>query len=285
MAQRVAAGLGVPFVGTVWDDPEGWLADGGYDRFSRQFLQNRFREALARAQCLSTAGEAMQQVYLKEYGVKSVILRHGFETPVLAAPKSAANQEIVIGFVGNAYGPETWTAFLKAVARLNALETLPPISIRVFGGAGFPYRQPGVTVDDRGWQPAETMLRQIAATDFCYLQYWFNPAKRRHTELSFPNKLETYLAAGRPVLFHGPDYAGVAATIREYGVGLCIHSLDEEQICTALSRFILDQPLRESCGQAALAAFHAEFNAAKMMMNFAELIGVDPSLLGGKLAE
>jgi glycosyltransferase involved in cell wall biosynthesis len=284
IAQKVAAGLKVPFVGTVWDDPEGWLADGGYDCFSRQLLLYRFREALSRARFLSTAGEAMQQVYEKEYGVKSVILRHGFEAPVLPPTKAAAHQEIVIGFVGNAYGRETWTAFLQAVARLNATGALPPIRLKVFG-PGFPYRQPGVEVDNRGWQPAAVMLRQIAETDFCYLQCWFDPGKRRHAELSFPNKLQTYLAAGRPILFHGPVYAGIAETVRKYGFGLCLHSLDEEQISTAIGRLIVDQPLRESFSRAALAAFHAEFNATKMLTNFAELIGVSPDLFLGKSPE
>jgi glycosyltransferase involved in cell wall biosynthesis len=285
IAQKVAAGLGVPFVGTVWDDPEGWLADGGYDRFSRQLLQNRFREALGRARRLSTAGEAMQQAYEKEYGVKSVILRHGFEQPVVPPERGQAQEEIVVGFVGSAYGRDAWMAFLAAVAQSNTLGKLPRIKLRVLGGAGFPYRQPGVEIECRGWQPAAVMLRQIAETDFCYLQYWFDPAKRRHAELSFPNKLQTYLAAGRPVLFHGPAYAGIAETVRKYGIGLCVHSLEEEEIGKALTRLIVDQSLRESLSRAALAAFHAEFNATRMMTNFAELIGVAPGLLLGKSPE
>jgi glycosyltransferase involved in cell wall biosynthesis len=129
------------------------------------------------------------------------------------------------------------------------------------------------------------MLAQIAQTDFCYLPYWFDPGKRRHAELSFPNKFETYLAAGRPVLFHGPDYAGIAAAVQEYGVGICVHSLNQDEIASALERLILDASLRETLSQRATAAFQAEFNAAVMMKNFATLIGVDPdSLMGEKPA-
>ncbi|MCK4374507.1 MAG: hypothetical protein KAX19_04230 [Candidatus Brocadiae bacterium] len=123
------------------------------------------------------------------------------------------------------------------------------------------------------------MLREIARTDFCYLPYWFEPAKRRHVELSFPNKFETYLAAGRPILFHGPPYAGVAEAVRQYGVGLCVHSLDQDEIVAALERLATDSALRSSLSRAALAAFRAEFNARVMMAQFAELIGVSPALL------
>lgn len=277
IAQRVAEALRVPFLGTVWDDPESWLRDGGFDRFSRQLLQRRFREALKGARHLSTAGEAMQKAYEKEYGIQSVILRHGFDRPA-SPPKTPRNANgISIGFVGNAYGPDAWQAFLAAAAKINAGGKLPRIKLSAFG-PGVPYRCPGVEIEDRGWQPAEEMLAQIADTDFCYLPYWFDSVKRRHVELSFPNKFETYMAAGRPVFYHGPEYAGIADTIRQYGVGLCVPSLHQTDICNALERMILDRPLRESCCREALAAFEKEFNHDRMMENFAKLIGVDPGV-------
>lgn len=278
IAQQVAAGLGVPFVGTIWDDPEGWLADGGYDRLGQRLLWTRFREALRGARHLSTAGEAMQQAYAREYGVKSVILRHGFARAVPPGRRNGDEGKIVIGFVGNAYGRDAWAAFLAAVADLNASGRLPAIKLRVFGGQ-FPHRHAGVEIEVRGWQPQDIMLRQIAETDFCYLQYWFDPSKRRHAELSFPNKFETYLAAGRPIFFHGPEYAGIAKTMQDYQVGLCLHSLNPAAIAAALERFIADQPFRDTCSRAALRAFEQEFNARVMIRNFAELIGVDPTLL------
>jgi glycosyltransferase involved in cell wall biosynthesis len=278
LAQAVAEGLGVPLAGTVWDDPAGWLADGGCDRLSRRLLLRRFREALKAARSLSTAGEAMQRAYHRDYGVRSVILRHGFDAPA-RHQKSGNDGAITVGFVGSLYGRDAWSAFLSAAARLNASHRLRPIRLRVFGAAAFPYGCNGVQVDFRGWQPAEEMLREIALTDFCYLPYWFDPAKRRHVELSFPNKFETYLAAGRPVLFHGPSYAGIAEAVKQYGVGMCVHSLNEEEMTAALERLIRDKRLRESFGLAALAAFHAQFNATVMMEQFAELIGVDPGLL------
>ena len=87
LAQRVAAGLGVPFVGTVWDDPEGWLDDGGYDRVLPAAYPAALPGGAQGARHLTTAGEAMQEAYEREYGVKSVILRHGFESPALPPQK------------------------------------------------------------------------------------------------------------------------------------------------------------------------------------------------------
>lgn len=282
IAQKVAEGLGVPFVGTVWDDPKGWFIDTGHDWASRFFLRRRFRNALLQARHLSTAGEAMQRTYEKEYGVRSVILRYGLNTAISPSKTKRGDEDILIGFVGSAYGRDAWESFLTAVAQLNESKKFPPIRIRTLGGK-FPYRRDGVEIEERGWRPEESMLQEIAETDFCYLPYWFESKKRRHVELSFPNKFETYVAAGRPVFFHGPAYAGVAEIIRQYGVGLCVHSLCLEEIGLALEKMITDSFLRESFSRAALSAFHLEFNAKVMMKNFAELIGVKPEiLLGGE---
>jgi len=278
LAMPVARGLGIPLVGTVWDDPAGWLADGNYDRLSRRLLEGRFRESLSAADALSTAGEAMQSAYEKEYGVSSVVLRHGFHKPAPAAELTPRNGSITIGFVGSAYGRDAWEALFAAIASLNESHTLPPIRVRVFGNA-FPYSHDGVPVEVCGWQPAQVMLQELAGTDFCYLPYWFGPAKRRHTQLSFPNKFETYLAAGRPVLFHGPAYAGVAQAVREHAVGVCVHSLQQEAVAAAVEKLARGPALRASLSRAALRAFYAEFNARVMMEQFAQLIGVGPHLL------
>jgi glycosyltransferase involved in cell wall biosynthesis len=279
IAQQVAHKLGVPFVGTVWDDPEGWIRDFRYDKLSKRLVREKFHEALVRARYLSTAGEAMQRAYEKEYGVHSVILRYGFNTPILSSKDQTGDGDIIIGFVGSVYGGDAWKAFFSAVAQLNKSGRFPQIRIRTFGGPKFPYQHDGVEIENRGWQPEELMLQQIAETDFCYLPYWFNPQKRRHVELSFPNKFETYLAAGRPVFYHGPEYAGIVDAIKKYGVGLCVHSLDAKEIGSALGKIIKDISLRELFSQSAISAFHSEFNGKVMMKNFAELIDIDPDIL------
>lgn len=277
LPKKVSKKLGIPFVGTVWDDPEGWLQDFGYDRFSIWLLRRRFRQALQSARNISTAGEAMQRVYEDEYGVKSVILRHGFKEFYPSKKIRKNDKRIVIGFVGSAYGRDAWTAFLEAVAVMNASGKYPELCIKIFGSNQFPYRKEGVKIISRGWQPSDVMLEELSETDFCYLPYWFNPKKRKHAELSFPNKFETYMAAGCPVIFHGPEYAGITETIGKYGVGLCLHSKDEDQIVSAIKEMIEDRALRKKFERSVGDAFYAEFNHDMMMMNFNRLIGIAPS--------
>jgi glycosyltransferase involved in cell wall biosynthesis len=279
LARPLAEALGVPMVGTVWDDPDGWLADGGYDAPSRRFMRRRFREALRKATALSTSGEGMQTAYRREHGVDSVILRHGFAEGA-PAPEGRRRRDVVtIGFAGSVYGRDAWEVLYAAVSRLNGSGRVPPIRIRAFGSMQPPPPSDGVEVEARGWQPARVMLRELAEADFCYLPYWFEPAKRRHVELSFPNKFETYVAAGRPVLYHGPAYAGIAGTIRRRGVGLCVHSLDADTVAGAIKRLIREESMREEMAEAARRAFREEFNLDALLRNFARLIGVAPEAL------
>ncbi len=279
LAAKVAAGLKVPLVGHIWDDADGWLMDGGYDPFCRRLLLVRYREALHAALRISTVSEAMQADYRRRYHLTSSILRHGHEAAAgVAAPEQRRREDVLVGFAGNVYGEDAWRSFLAACARINAEGRLPPIKIMVFGSEGFPYPHPGVEVILAGWLPEDAMLRRLAATDFCYLPYWFTPEKRRHAEFSFPTKFTTYLAAGRPVLYHGPAYAGITRTIRQYSLGTLVCSLDLEEVVSSLDKFIADAAGRQACSRAASAAFQTEFNGDKMRGNFAELIGVSPAI-------
>ena len=108
----------------------------------------------------------------------------------------------------------------------------------VFGAEGFPYPHPGVEVILAGWLPEQAMLHRLATANFCYLPYWFTPAKRRHAEFSFPTKFTTYLAAGRPVLYHGPAYAGITRTIHQYNLGTLVCSLDLEEVVASLASLL-----------------------------------------------
>jgi hypothetical protein len=277
LAANVAARLKVPLAGTIWDDPEGWLADGRYDFISRRLLRLRFRQALQAARQVSTISEAMQAEYRRLYGLESVILRYGHDLgDAPGAPADRQPEAIVIGFCGSVYGEDAWRGFLTACARINAEGRLPPVKILIFGSTTFPYPHPGVEVTCRGWLPVRGMLRGLAAADFCYLPYWFTPEKRRHAELSFPTKLTTYLAAGRPVLYHGPPYADASRLMATWRLGVRVHSLAGAGLEAALKLLGRDRQLQNTCHQAAAAAFRQEFNSTVMQGNFARLIGVDP---------
>jgi hypothetical protein len=273
LAAGVAAGLRVPLVGSIWDDPEGWLADARYDPLSRRVLLRRFREALAEARRVSTVSEAMQADYRRRCGLESVILRYGHDPADAMATPIPHNQEnTVVGFAGNVYGEDAWRSFLAACALINAEGRLPPVKIRVFGSKAFPYPHPGVEVACEGWLPVKEMLRRLADVDFCYLPYWFTQAKRRHAELSFPTKLATYLAAGRPVLHHGPPWACAHEVVRRWQVGLNLNSLEPAAISRVMMRLCLDKPSQEKFSLASLKAFKEEFNSRVMLAGFQELI-------------
>ncbi len=276
LAARVAAGLKAPLVGAIWDDPEGWLADAGYDYLSRRLLLLRFREALAAARRVSTISEAMQADYRRRYGLDSLILRYGHDpADAMARPSPKDQENTVVGFAGNVYGEDAWRSFLAAGALLNAEGGLPPVKIRVFGNEAFPYPHPGVEVTCEGWLPRREMLRRLAGVDFCYLPYWFAPAKRRHAELSFPTKLTTYLAAGRPVLYHGPAWAGAQEVMQRWQVGLSVNSLDPAAVSRVMVRLSLDEPLKEKFSLASREAFMEEFNSRVMLARFRQLIGLE----------
>lgn len=77
----------------------------GYNRFLRRLLRRGFGNAMQEARHLSTAGEAMEKAYEKEYDIHSVVLRHGFDTSFLPQERCQKNKTSWRGFPTHGFGP------------------------------------------------------------------------------------------------------------------------------------------------------------------------------------
>ncbi len=81
-----------------------------------------------------------------------------------------------------------------------------------------------------GWRSVEETIEILSEADLLYLPQPFAESLRPLAELSFPTKLSTYLAAGRPVLLHAPSYASVCPFFKRFAFGQHCESLNENDI-------------------------------------------------------
>jgi hypothetical protein len=126
-----------------------------------------------------------------------------------------------------------------------------------------------------GWQSPEKTIELMSQVDVTYLPYWFDRSHSLSVRLCFPSKLTTYLAAGRPVLFHGPKDSSPAHFFSRFPVGLCCHSLEEPEIIESLRRFIIDRKFYALATQAGQAALDQELDLRVFRRRFATLIGIE----------
>ena len=281
LAHRVAAALHVPLVFTVWDPPERFAVELGLDSLTFRILLRDFAKTLSTAVRCSVASEEMQIEYKKRYGIESVVLIHGIHPKLRhpAAKELAWKDRFIIGVAGSLYASREWQALLSALSSVNWRFDGRDVTVRVLG-AGLSLRALGkVRVEYLGWRSVEETIDLLSQVDVTYLPYWFDERYSLSARLCFPNKLATYLAAGRPVLFHGPEDSSPAQFFRRFPVGLCCHSLMESQIIGSLRRLATDRELYASAAQAGQRAQDEELNLNVFLRRFAALIGVEESEL------
>jgi hypothetical protein len=77
--------------------------------------------------------------------------------------------------------------------------------------------------------------------DLAYLPYWLDEKFHYITKMCFPNKISTYLAAGIPILYHGPSDGSPARFLEKYPAGIGCHTTDPAEIIKSLSRFVTEK--------------------------------------------
>lgn len=110
---------------------------------------------------------------------------------------------------------------------------IPTLSITITSGAGASLKSTeaksleklGVTITENSNYP--DYQARISNSDFHIICYNFTQECRDFYSLSVPNKLPELIETRRPILYYGPKDFVAATLVREYALGVCIHSLRE----------------------------------------------------------
>jgi len=281
MAKKVANALNAELVTTVMDPPEQFAIDLAMDGLSRRIMLRLFKETLQASLRCSVASKGMQAEYKKRYGIDSVVLIHGVSLNSKRPPKTRLTTEgkFVIGFAGSVYAAKEWQALLNALYTVDWRIGEREVIVKVLGD-WIPLRAQGkMHIEYLGWRSPEETLDILSQVDVTYLPYWFDKSRRLSVRVCFPNKLSIYLAAGRPVLYHGPENSSPTHFLQQYPAGLCCHSRQAPEIIECLRRFVTDSDFYTQAALQASVAVDRELNLQIFLSRFAELIGISETEL------
>lgn len=280
MAQAVADQLGVPLHTHVWDPFSWWARANCLDGITTRRVQSMFDNAIRHSRSVAVASEPMGELYRSRYGVSAV--------PVIAShPKSMGqspditfnnNAPIVIGMAGQFYAASEWLQCLHALRASNWRVAGRTVRIIVMG----PQRPPG-EIDEHvsflGWKSQRDAAFILSNCDILYCPYPFDQGMKEVSQFSFPSKLVLYLAAGRPILFHGPDYSSPAHYIKSRKCGLIADRLVATAVYNEIERLaVMDFGEYRRMATNAQAAFFSDFTLESMYRSF-------NTFIGGEIAE
>ena len=253
------------------------------DGLTRRAVLSEFEKTLRASTRCGVMCEAMKDEYETKYGVESVIMRHGIHPDKwrLSARETTGKKQFVIGFAGSLYAVNEWEALLSALSKLDWQIDGRDIIVRLMGpGIDFRETRSKRHIEYLGLlSSVDEVIEMMSQVDVAYLPYWFDEFHQLFVRQSFPTKLATYLAAGRPVFFHGPEDSSPAHFFRRFPVGLCCHSMEESDIIECLRRFAIDREFYAMATAAGRAALDQELNLHVFLRQFAKLIGVTKNQL------
>ena len=264
----------LPLYALVWDPPAYLCRQGCYDRWSIRHMLQHFGSALRRSRKVGVVSQGMRSAYEGAYGVPCVITRHGVsageaqplhEVSVPPAP-------VRIGFAGGLYAFDAWYAFLAALDSTGWELAGRPVSLRILSSDMHIRARARAHVEILGWRPNDETCRLLSECDLLYLPQPFTDGLVDLASLSFPTKLSTYLATGRPVFAHAPSYAslGVFFGTETRPPGVCCTSLDPAVLRGALTALLCDKLAYAGAGAGAAELARTEFSRATSRSRFAE---------------
>jgi glycosyltransferase involved in cell wall biosynthesis len=281
LARRVADGLGIPLYTQVFDPPYRWLYMHQVNRFSSRRIIAEFEAALRHSKSCATGSWAMAEEYHQKYRVKTVpvvpSLREELSLP--AQIQNSIGDTFVIGAAGQLYATEEWKALLDALTCIDWQLAGREVRLWILGHNVQLDAKTKMNVEFFGWRSQEEVITLLSKASILYCSYWFTQLFEASARLSFPSKLVSYLATGRPVLFHGPTYASPHKFLAQHGAGISCHSLKPEDIVESLTRLATDQALYDGLTKAGVRVFREHLTVHAMRRSFAEFLEVDEKFL------
>lgn len=277
MAQAVAKRLAVPLRTQVWDPLSWWLDMHQVDAMNRRLDLALFDRTVRASTACAVASWEMATQYSDRYGVASIPVISSLDRGLACHPEPCLRRsdEVVIGMAGQLYAKEEWLLLVRALTAAEWRLGKRRVRLCVFGQEDPRPDVPAEHVDFQGWVPQEDVVGRLSqACDVFYCPYPFAPGMEEVSRFSFPSKIVTYLAAGRPILFHGPAYSSPAAYLRRTGAGV-VSARDPKAVHDTLVQLCEDTALYQRLALAARQAFLADFTLEDMRASVRRFLGYD----------
>lgn len=276
LARQASQELAIPLLTQVWDPFGWWLRANKIDGITQRRLLTEFDKVIRHSASCATASWAMSEVYSNQYGVRNQPVISGLprELAIEPATHPHVGDEFIIGMAGQFYAQAEWGCLIHTLNQVNWTIAGRRIRIRVMGGGFQSFTQSPANFEYLGWQSQEETIRLLSEADLLYMPYWFSEEFREESSSSFPSKLVTYFASGRPVFCHAPAYASPTKYIKRYEAGYLCESLDPSTVLKHLESAITDTECYRKMAANGTACFMRDFTLEHMKKTFLQFLNI-----------
>ncbi|MCC8406079.1 MAG: glycosyltransferase [Rickettsia endosymbiont of Sceptobius lativentris] len=277
LTKILAFKLGLPLFTQIWDPFEWWLRDNKIDEFTQKRFLKEFDEVIKHSTCCATASWAMSESYEAKYNIPTIPVIAGLPKELARMPAASPHNrnEFIISMAGQFYAQAEWLSLINALNQANWIIAGRKIKVRIMGGGFQAFTQLPANFEYLGWCSQEETINLLNESDLLYMPYWFSEEFRKESSTSFPSKLVTYFASGRPVFCHAPDYSSPSKYIAENNAGYLCNSLAADKIIYELEKVITDEDSYKEFATNGSKCFLRDFTLEHMKETFLKFLNIN----------
>lgn len=266
----------VPYTYYLFDLYRGNLLPQPY-RLTANLIEGRL---LRNAAVVIVTNEATERYLQQRYGehIRTAVVHNSAFADTYPQWRTSyhPNPPYEIVFTGNIYWAQE-QAVLSLIAAMRLLHDLP---VRLTLYCPKPTERvraaidgtPNITLTAAAQSEMPTI--QSAAT-LLFLPLAWNTQAPDIIATATPGKFTDYLAAGRPMLVHAPDYAYVSQYTKQHDLGLVVDRNDVDLLARTIREFLAHPQERgQRYVQNALTVFHRNHDAVKNAAKLRGLLGI-----------
>jgi hypothetical protein len=269
---------GLPVAAMIWDDVQHLTRNFGLDRWTSRRVAREFADILRRCQNVAVMCENMQRAYAERYGVRSFVLRHGVRIESREFADRPAGDPWRLGFAGSITARDSFQTLISSLDRIGWRIDGRPVVLRLIGARYLLESTGPQRIEYLGrLSTVEETRQRLAECDLLFLPQPFDAGREALCRYSFPSKLSLYVAAGRPVVLHAPDYSSVGQFWSQHALGPWCKTLDAAALADTIQTGLCGWPALQSAWAQEVRNVHEhELSADRFAEGIRRLCRVEP---------
>jgi len=243
-----------------------------------KILSKLFEKSLIQKSSLTIlTNEKTEEFFKNKYGknLKTAIVYNSTFTENYKKIKHSYNPQppYKIIFTGNVYWPQE-QSLLNLIEAINLIHDIaielhlyiPILTDTIKQKTAY---KKNIVINSAS--PSEMPIIQSNA-DLLFLPLSWNTKSPDIIATATPGKFTDYLASGRPMLVHAPDYAYVSQYTKEYRLGLVVDKNDAQLLADTIRDFLKDPSIGQQYIDNALKIFYQNHDARKNAKKLIKLL-------------
>jgi hypothetical protein len=215
---------------TLCTDHISWyLNDIGVDKLSKNRTIKNYNHLISRSTKAIVPSQEMKEMFLEMLAVESEVISNVVESQPCTIKEKKETPEIKIGFAGQVYAKDAWSAFVGGLDSLDWKINGKKVSIYFFGRE-LPRATGKLNIRHLGFRSEQEVFETLRKMDYLYCPYPFDIKLRHVYKYSFPSKLAGYYSTGVPVIAHSPIDSSIANYSIKNNSSLVLSTIDFENV-------------------------------------------------------